>query len=252
MAPALFGVGPRLQALYRDALEPVSLLTGLSVLLFGASLLADPGCIELGIHLDFGSPSGAALRLLGMTMGADLLGGRPFTMLAATLLHGSLLHIAFNLSWLRRLGALTAAEFGPGRFLIIYLLSGLGCFLLSNLWSGAPTIGASGGLFGLMGALFAFGKRRGGRYGEQVRMEMLTWGGFAFFLGLAMPGVNNAGHIGGLLTGLLLGFVLPYADRQRESRAAQLGGLLLLGLSLLSVLAAVAAGLPEFAPGRCR
>ncbi len=250
-APTLFGLGPGLHALFRDAIEPVSLILGPTVVLFGLSLLLDPRCMELGIHLDFASPSSEALRLLGMTSGPALWGGRLWTLISASFLHGSLLHIVFNMMWLRNLGGMTAREFGPGRFLLIYVLSGVGCYLLSDLWSGAPTIGASGGLFGLMGALFAFGKRRGGTFGEAVRGQMLMWGGFAFFMGLAMPGVNNAGHVGGLITGLALGYVMPYAERQRETRAAQLGGLLMLVLAAGSVITAVFTGWSGFQPGQC-
>lgn len=251
MAPGLFGFGPGLHALFRDAIEPVSLILGPTVLLYGLSLLLDPSCIELGIHLDFASPSSQALRLLGMTSGPSLWAGQIWTLISASFLHGSLLHIVFNMMWLRNLGGLTVQEFGPGRFFLIYVLSGVGCFLLSDLWSGTPTIGASGSIFGLMGALFAFGKRRGGTFGEAIRGQMLMWGGFAFFMGLSMPGVNNAGHVGGLIVGLLLGYLLPYAERQRETRAAQLGGLLMLVLAIGSVVAAVATGWGGFSPAQC-
>ncbi|MCK6503007.1 rhomboid family intramembrane serine protease [Myxococcota bacterium] len=251
VAPGLFGLSPGLQKLFRDHLEPTTVLVGTCVLMYGLSLVVDPSCVDLGIHLDFGSPSGQALSMLGMTSGAALARGHVWTLLTASFLHGSLLHIAFNMSWLRSLAPTAIAEFGPGRAVLIALLSGVGCFLLSDLWTDAPTVGASGAVFGLMGALLAFGKRRGGTFGAAIRGEMLYWAGLMFFMGMAMSGVNNVGHLGGFLTGLALGFVLPYKDRQRETRLAQLGALALLLLVVAGFAASVLVGLPHFSPGRC-
>ena len=251
VAPGLFGLSPSLNALFRDHLDPTLALIGISVLMYGLSLVLDPSCVDLGVHLDFGSPSGQALSLLGMTSGAALARGYFWTLLTASFLHGSLLHIAFNMSWMRSLGPTAISEFGPGRAVLITVLSGAGCFLLSDLWTGAPTIGASGAIFGLMGALLAYGKRRGGTFGAAIRRDMLYWAGLMFFMGMAMSGVNNVGHLGGFLTGLVLGFVLPYKDRQRETRLAQVGALVLLLLVVAGFVASIATHLGSFSPGRC-
>lgn len=251
VAPSLFGLSPSLQAVFRDHLEPATLLMGACVFFFGLSLVLDPQCVHRGVDLDFGGPSSAALQTLGMTGGFALARGHWWTLLTATFLHGSLVHIAFNMMWLRSLAPTAVQEFGPGRAVVITVLSGAGCFLLSNLWSGAPTIGASGAVFGLMGALLAFGRRRGGAFGAAIRREMLIWGGFMFLLGVAMPGVNNAGHVGGFLTGLALGFLLPYKDRKREGRGAQLGALVLLLATLGGFVASIVSNYPSFAPGQC-
>jgi len=80
---------------------------------------------------------------------------------------------------------------------------------------------------------------------------MLYWAGLMFFLGMAMPGVNNVGHVGGFLTGLLLGLVMPYKDRQRETRLVQIGALILIGLVVASFVITVVTKLPAFAPGQC-
>lgn len=250
-APALFGFAPGLHALYRDHLDLSTMVIGTCVLAYGVALVADPTCVHTGIDLGFASPSSAALDMLGTTSGWALSQGRWWTLLTAIFLHGGLLHIGFNMMWVRSLAPRTIQEFGPARFLIIYLLSGVGCFLLSDLWSGAPTIGASGAVFGLMGALLVFGKRRGGTFGAALRREMLYWAGLMFFLGMAMPGVNNVGHVGGFLTGLLLGMVMPYKDRQRETRLAQISALVLIALVVASFVVTVASKLPVFAPGQC-
>ncbi|NOY27377.1 MAG: rhomboid family intramembrane serine protease [Oligoflexia bacterium] len=161
-APALFGFAPGLHALFRDHLDLSTMVIGTCVLVYGVALVADPTCVHTGIDLSFASPSGTALDMLGTTSGWALSQGRWWTLLTAIFLHGGLLHIGFNMMWVRSLAPRTIQEFGPARFVVIYLLSGVGCFLLSDLYSGAPTIGASGAVFGLMGALLVFGKRRGG------------------------------------------------------------------------------------------
>ncbi len=251
VAPGLFGFAPGLQALFRDHLDPAAILLGACFAVFGLTLVADPSCIHMGVDLDFGSPSSAALRLFGMTGAFAMAEGHPWTVLTATFLHGSLLHIGFNMMWVRSLAPPAIDLFGPGRAVVIFILSGVGCFVLSNLWSGAPTLGASGAIFGLMGALLAYGRKRGGAFGAQIRRDMIMWAGLMFFLGLAMPGVNNAAHVGGFVTGLVLGQVLPYKDRQRETRLAQILALLLLLGTLAAFVASVATGLSRFAPGQC-
>ena len=251
MAPGLFGFAPDLHVLFRDHLDLSTITIGVCIFIYGVSLVVDPNCIRTQFSLDFGAPSMQALQLVGMTSGRALAGHQWWTLLTAIFLHGSLIHIAFNLMWVRALAPTTIREFGPGRFFILFILSGAGCFLLSDLISGAPTIGASGAVFGLMGALLAFGKRRGGTFGQALRREMLYWAGLAFFMGMAMGGVNNVGHVGGFVTGLALGWVMPYTDRQRETRWAQLGALALLVLTIASFVTSIMVMKPVFQAGAC-
>ncbi len=159
--------------------------------------------------LTLGSPSMASLYLMGMTGGLAWDCGHYWTLLTATFLHGGLLHIFFNLYWLRILGPTTTSIIGPARFTVIYLLTGAGGFLLSNLYSGVPTIGAS------------CSRRRGGTFGENLSRQVLAWAIIGFLISFAIPHVNNAGHIGGFLTGVLIGQVIPIHSRG-ESRGVQL------------------------------
>ena len=142
-------------------------------------------------------------------------------MLTATFLHGGVLHIFFNLYWLRILGPTTTDAIGPARFTVIYLLTGVGGFLLSNLYSGVPTIGASCSVFGLMGVLVVYGRRRGGTFGQNLSQQVLVWAIVCFLISFAIPHVNNAGHVGGFVTGLLLGGLIPVHGRG-EGRSIQL------------------------------
>ena len=200
--------------------------------------------------LGFASPSSESLYLLGMTGSVAWLCGHWWTILTANFLHGSLLHIFFNLSWLRTLGTLCLQLFGPIRLINIYILTGAGGFLFSNLYKNHPTIGASCALFGLMGVLISYGRRRGGTFGDALSKQVWTWAIVGFLISFAIPMVNNAGHAGGFVTGLLMGRLLP-VHGQRSNRSEQLIALALVigtiagfGLSMWKMWSPVTDGTP--------
>jgi rhomboid protease GluP len=234
--PGLGGFGPALQrALEEDLVRGIM---SIAVVLYLVSLAIDPagiGLVEEGL-LGAGSPSSHALWLLGMTGHAAWAQGHWWTLLTASWLHGSVVHILFNLYWVRHLGALTRDLFGPAHFLVIYCLSGAAGFLLSNLVSNAPTVGASAATFGLMGAAVAYGRRRGGTFGRALRNEMLKMAILVFVFGLAMSSTNNWAHAGGFLGGLALGGVLPVVRKRGESQWIRLAAL---GLGVATLLALV-------------
>lgn len=231
--PGLWGYAPQLQAFYRDVFQPVPVIIGVCLLLYGLSLLLDPSAAFASRSLlNIGSPSSLSLYRLGMTGGAAWQAGFFWTLLTSLYLHGSLLHIYFNLSWVRSLGPMAVELFGPARFFLIFNGAGAAGMVASNLLGAPPTIGASGAIFGLLGAMWAFGRRRGGVWGQRISKQMWAWALPLFILGLVFPAVNNAAHLGGFVGGVALGWVLPYAERQKESRASQLGALLV-GLATL-------------------
>ncbi|MEL6347018.1 MAG: rhomboid family intramembrane serine protease [Myxococcota bacterium] len=229
--------GP-LQQLFRGEIELTDVIVGISAVIYGITILVDVrAAFDLsqltGIFglLNLGSPSARALYLFGMTGGVAWNCGHLWTALTATFLHGSLLHIFFNLSWLRMLGPFVSRELGPGRFLALYLVTGVGGFLASNLWNNVPTIGASCAIFGLMGALIAYGRRRGGTFGQNLSQQVTAWAIAGFLISFAIPQVNNVGHAGGFITGFAMAYLFPL--RSTEGRGIQL---LAVGLSLLTVI----------------
>jgi rhomboid protease GluP len=137
--------------------------------------------------------------------------------LSANYLHGSILHILFNMLALRQLGPLVVEEYGVYRMFIIYTLGGIFGFLVSYL-AGVPlTIGASAAIMSLIGAILYFGKSRGGAYGQIIFRQIGGWVIGIFLFGLLVPGINNWGHGGGILGGAILGFFLGYQERRREN-----------------------------------
>jgi len=183
--------------------------------------------------LRFLSPDQNSLLLLGATGTVPVVElGRFWTLISASYLHGGLLHIIFNMMALRQIGPWVSAEFGPSRMFIIYTLSGVVGYLASCFAGIAFTIGASASVCGLIGALYFFGKSRGGNYGAAVSREVSGWLISLVLFGLVMPGINNWGHGGGIVGGALLGKLLGYRERGPESTAQRL-------LALLCMLATV-------------
>lgn len=176
-----------------------------------------------GNPLSFLSPDHSSLLLLGATGAVPVFEmGRFWTLISASYLHGGLLHIIFNMMALRQIGPWVSIEFGASRMFLIYTLSGVAGYLAS-CFAGIPfTIGASASVCGLIGALFFFGKSRGGNYGTAVSREVSGWLISLVLFGLVMPGINNWGHGGGIVGGVVLAKLLGYSERRAETAGHRL------------------------------
>ena len=183
------------------------------------SLVMNPTRIGLSTNpFTFLSPSNSALLLLGSTgtIPIDQM-HRWWTLIAANYLHGNLLHILFNMIALYQIGPLTLGEYGVGRFISIYTLSGVIGFLVSYVVGVSFTLGASAAICGLIGASLYYGKSRGGSYGQAVYKHLIGWIVGIFIFGFVVAGINNWGHGGGIVGGIILGYVLGYEERKREN-----------------------------------
>jgi rhomboid protease GluP len=116
--------------------------------------------------------------------------------------------------------------YGRARTIIIFTLSGVVCFLLSDFVGTAFTVGASGAIFGLLAAMVWYGRRRGGFFGSAVLRQYGTWALVLFVLGLISgTGVNNWGHAGGLIGGFLAAFLFgPTHERPEHGTDRVLAG----------------------------
>jgi len=162
-------------------------------------------------------PTDESLYKLGMGGRIPMATGRWWTVITATYLHGSLLHIGFNMLWLRRIGPLVEELFGASRFWIIYTISGLSGSILTTLMGTNFFVGASGAIFGLFGALIYYGRHRGGTFGSNIFRQMLIWAGIAFLFGFLAAGVDNWGHLGGFLGGLAISALVGYKEKSRQT-----------------------------------
>lgn len=201
----------------KDGGQLVSLLIGINVVMFVLSLLLNIGGSSFFFHpMHFLSPSNQSLLILGSTGTIPLFQfHRWWSLITATYLHGGLLHILFNMIALRQLIPLVVGEFGMSRTISIYTLSGIGGYLLSSLAGIRFTIGASAAICGLIGALLYYGKSRGGIYGQNVFRQIGGWAISIIIFGFLMPGINNWGHIGGMVFGWIMGYLLGYNEQGR-------------------------------------
>lgn len=229
--PGLFGFAPGLQRLFGARLDVIALISGACVVLYAISLVLQPDAILGHIGLfSFLSPGTRALYQLGMTGGVAWREGWWWTLLTAIYLHGGLLHIFFNLMWVRNLGPSVTEVFGPARAFVIFSISGVTGFLLSNVASGSPTIGASCSIFGLLAALIVYGRRRGS---SLLTTQLYQWAILMFVMGFFMPSVNNWGHAGGFAGGWVTAEAMGLSGERRESVAVQILALALLVLTVV-------------------
>jgi rhomboid protease GluP len=177
------------------------------------------------------APSTEILFLLGASGSVPVFGyGRWWTVLTAGWLHAGVLHILFNVLWLRQLAPATADLYGAGRMIIIYTVSSVVGFTLSTLagaflfWIPIPflrggqfTVGASAAVFGLLGALVYYGRRTGSSHvGSQAFMYAAVLGVF----GLIFPGVDNYAHLGGFLGGYAAALIMDPLKPERIDHLA--------------------------------
>jgi membrane associated rhomboid family serine protease len=170
----------------------------------------------------------------GMQPIAIGLGGEWYRLLTSIFLHGSILHLLFNMYVLVALGPTLERVLGHLRFLVLFLLSGLGGAALSYALSSPMTVsvGASGAIFGLMGALVVAGRRL--RYDITMVVALIAINlviGFVFG-----SGIDWRAHVGGLATGAALAAVMV-VPHGRRAAVAEWGGVAAISLALVAVIA---------------
>jgi rhomboid protease GluP len=249
--PGLWGFAPALRNFGNDlgfipivvygcsALYVISLVLTMAL---GGNVMGGGGPLSLL------SPDPGIMMLLGAS-GAEpvFYSGRWWTVLSAGWLHGSVLHILFNVLWIRQLGPATADIYGGGRMIIIYTVATVVGFLLSSLaglWLGwMPiwflrgaflTLGASAPIFGLLGALVYYGRRGGS---SMIRTEAMGYAVTMFVFGLIMPGIDNYAHAGGFAGGYLAGMWLDPLKPERVDHLV--GAVVCLALTFAAIAGSV-------------
>jgi rhomboid protease GluP len=250
--PGLWGFAPLLRSLGQDlGFVPLTIgACGVLYLLSLATTAASGGNILGGGLFGMLSPNTPSLFVFGASGAVPVFGlDRWWTVLSAGWLHGSALHILFNMMWVRQLVPPVADLYGPGRMIIIYTAASVAGFALSSfagaylpgfvfLRGGQFTVGASAAIFGLLGALVYYGRRGGSRH---IGGQALTYALVLGLFGVLMPGIDNYAHGGGFAGGWLAARLL---DPHKPERIEHLIlGLVCLGASLLAVLVSVVTGL---------
>jgi rhomboid protease GluP len=245
--PGLWGYGPALRRLGND-LGFVPFVTGGTITLYVLSLLLSRADLSMGL-----APRIDILFALGASGAWPVVGyGRWWTVITAGWLHAGVLHILFNVLWIRQLAPAVADLYGPGRMIIIYTVSGITGFVLSTLAGvfmanmpifflrgGSITVGASAPIFGLFGALLYYGRRSGNRHVGQAGVQYALLAGF---FGLIFPGVDNYAHAGGFAGGYLVSRFLDPLKAERIDHLAM--AVVCLLITLVALIVSLVTGLP--------
>ena len=151
---------------------------------------------------------GRVLFLFGAKLREAILMGQWWRLVTAGFLHGGLFHILMN-SWvLFDLGAQVEEVFGAARMIVIYFAASFFGFLASTFWYPGLSIGASAGVFGLLGAMIALGFLHRSPLGDAIRSHYLRWAVYGLLFGiLPFFHVDNAAHLGGLAAGFTIAFL---------------------------------------------
>jgi rhomboid protease GluP len=159
-----------------------------------------------------GSQNPEVLLRLGANHRALVLGeGQVWRLVASMFLHIGFMHLLLNGWALFQLGPLVEAWLGWGRLFIIYFVSGIAGSLASVLVTEGLSAGASGAIFGILGALIAFLVRRHQRLRPEARSllgQFVLWAAINVVFGFTNPGIDNAAHLGGFAAGLAMGWVM--------------------------------------------
>jgi membrane associated rhomboid family serine protease len=195
-------------------------LMGLCILAFVGGLVSGGNVDRLG---------GGTFNLEGGLFGPAVADGEPYRIVTYGFLHAGILHLGLNMFALYILGRLLEPAIGTARFVGIYAVSVLagafGALLLDPL---ELTVGASGGVFGLMAASFLIARHRGFD-------ELASQVGFFVVLNLVftftVSAISIGGHIGGLIGGGLVALIINYAERGRgNARTIEAAGIIVLAI----------------------
>lgn len=162
--------------------------------------------------------------ILGALMPLYVAQGEAWRLITSVFLHAGFIHLAMNMLALYFLGSFAEITFGRDRLFALYFISGIagGLALLYFGAANSPAVGASGAIFGLAGGVFGFAVRRGTfSTRDPVLRQLLFITAINLAIGATIPGVSNTAHVGGLVGGLVFGYLMaPTVFSQKRLVAA--------------------------------
>ena len=149
------------------------------------------------------------LIALGAKVNVLINNGQPWRLITCAFLHGGLAHIAFNMYALKIIGSEVEYVYGKVKYISIYLISALGGSVFSYLFNAdSISVGASGAIFGLLGAMIIFGIRHKNKIGKAYIMNLFKVLLINIFIGVTLSNIDNGAHIGGLVFGCISALVM--------------------------------------------
>lgn len=181
-------------------------IISLNIIMFLLMYIFGKGSTDIGTLLAFGANYGPLFR-----------SGEVYRIITAAFLHCGILHLFLNMYALYILGTQLENYIGPKRFAIVYLGSAITGNLLSNVLNTSVGVGASGAIFGLLGALLYFGYYYRFQLGDSIKNQILPVILINLFLGLLITNIDIFNHIGGLIGGFLLSMSVGVSEKVSKS-----------------------------------
>ncbi len=180
--------------------------------------------------LSQGQISSYVLYILGSNFGPSVKAGEVYRLITSAFLHASLLHLFFNMYALKIIGTQVENFLGKKKFIIIYFMSALSGSLMSIIFTNTQSVGASGAIFGIIGALSYFCYYYRLYLGSLLKSQIIPLIILNLALGFIIPGIDVSAHIGGLVGGILTTMALGIDGKSK--RSDRINGLIVLILFL--------------------
>ncbi|MGH4123114.1 MAG: rhomboid family intramembrane serine protease [Clostridium sp.] len=150
------------------------------------------------------------LVLLGAKVNELIQKGEYYRFVSCMFLHGGIVHLGVNMYSLYSMGPMIEKIYGKAKYIAIYFISGICASIFSYIFSTSVSIGASGAIFGLLGAVLVFAIKSKGKTGKVFIRSILSVIFINIFIGVALPNIDNFAHIGGLIGGMLIAFLVSF------------------------------------------
>lgn len=185
------------------------ILIGINVLIFLLMYIIGKGSEDLVTLTNFGAIVPSLVKA-----------GDYYRLLSSAFLHIGFIHLLCNMYSLYAVGPTIEHFYGKGKFVLIYLYSAIIASLFVLVFQGENTIsaGASGAIFGLLGSLLYFGFNYRGYLGNQIINRIIPVIIINLFIGFTLPGISIAAHIGGLIGGVFVSYMLGINDKKEISK----------------------------------
>jgi len=206
-----------------------SVIVAVTIALYGVSwyLTATSGASPA-----MGGISGEVLMRLG-AKSPYILVGQWWRLVTAIFLHAGLFHIGMNLWCLFDLGPEVESLFSTAKFVVFYLVTGVAGYVLSLWWRPlGMSVGASGAICGLIGILIGASFHHG-HLGKAYRGQLWRWVIYIAIFGIFLP-IDNAAHFGGLIAGILLGYVVAEGDAETQASQTLWNALAVLSVVIIA------------------
>lgn len=173
-------------------------LIGINIIMFIISVILSGSIMDISVDV---------LVFLGAKDNSLIAQGEYYRLITCMFLHGGLIHIALNMFSLNAIGPLIEKVYGRAKFIFIYMISGIFASLSSFIFSYQVSIGASGAIFGILGATLIFAYKMKNRIGKSFLSNVLMVIFINIMIGFSIANVDKFAHLGGLISGILLSLI---------------------------------------------